>query len=65
MIDDIRIKGTCIEVYGDFINISQGGYESITIAREDIKVFISAFKKIEANESNDSQEKPNGYTGLA
>ncbi len=62
--DDIEIKGTYIAVNDDFIHISQGGYDSIKIAREDIKVFISAFKKIDANESNDSQEKPNGYTGL-
>ncbi len=62
--DDIEIKGTYIAVSDDFIHISQGGYDSIPIAREDIKVFISAFKKIDANESNDSQEKPNGYKGL-
>ena len=63
--DDIEIKGTYIAVSDEFIYISQGGYDSITIAREDIKAFISAFKKIDSNESNDLQEKPNGYKGLA
>jgi len=63
--DDIEIKGTYIAVSDDFIHISQGGYDSIIIAREDIKAFISAFKNIDGSESNDSKENPIGYKGLA
>ena len=44
--DDIEIKGTYIAVNDDFIHISQGGYDSIKIAREDIKVLVQAEKSL-------------------